>query len=102
MVIKLYKPTAVDVVDELISFKTGRLFEFCERIKPYNILWSVQMRVDIVTKEILQKMRDCGYYSISYGLESFRQPVLSNMRKHITPSQIEYALRLTFEVGIDI
>ena len=92
-----YAPTCILILDELFSASVERVYEFCERIKGYEIKWIVQMRVDIITKELLQTMRDAGCLSISYGLESFSPAVLKNMRKHISLADIENALKLTYE-----
>lgn len=97
-----YAPTCILILDELFSSSIERVYDFCRRIKSYELKWVVQMRVDIITKELLQTMRDAGCISISYGLESFSSVVLKNMRKHIEPEDIEKALRLTYEEGIDI
>lgn len=97
-----YAPTCILILDELFSASVERVYEFCERIKGYEIKWIVQMRVDIITKELLQTMRDAGCLSISYGLESFSPAVLKNMRKHISLADIENALKLTYEAKIDI
>lgn len=100
--IKLYNPSCILITDELFSSKVERVLEFCRRIKPYKIKWLVQMRVDIITKELLETMRDAGCISISYGLESFSPIVLKNMRKCISTEDIERALRLTYDAKIDI
>lgn len=97
-----YAPTGIFVLDELFSSNAKRVYEFCERIKPYNLKWAVQMRVDIITKELLEVMYDAGCITISYGLESFSQVVLNNMRKNVTTEDMERALELTYEAGIDI
>lgn len=97
-----YAPTCILILDELFSASVDRVYEFCNRIKEYHIKWVVQMRVDIITKELLNTMREAGCISISYGLESFSPVVLNNMRKHIDIAEIERALKLTYEAGIDI
>lgn len=102
MLMEKYAPTCITILDELFSSNTKKVYEFCERIKPYHLKWLVQMRVDIINKELLDTMHDAGCISISYGLESFSPVVLNNMRKNITTEDMERALRLTYEAGIDI
>lgn len=97
-----YAPTAFFVLDELFSSNIKRVYEFCERIKPYDLKWGVQLRVDFINKEMLEAMRDAGCITISYGLESFSPVILNNMRKKITTEAMENALKLTYEAGIDI
>lgn len=95
-----YKVDNLYVTDELFAINRERLEEFCSRIKKYNILWAVQLRVEIVSKDLLQLLKDSGCIIISLGLESADNRVLKSMRKKITIEQIEAALKNCFEVGI--
>ncbi len=90
------------ISDELFAVKKERVFEFCKRISPYNITWSLQLRVSDVDNEMLRAMHDAGCICISYGLESADNSVLKSMRKHITVEQIEHALKITYDANIDI
>ena len=82
--VQMYAPTCLLITDELFSSSLERVYEFCARIKPYRLNWVVHMRVVIISKEILEVMKEAGCYSISYGLESFSPTVLKNMRKYIS------------------
>ena len=100
--VEKYAPKRIYILDELFSARPEQVNEFCERIKPYELTWTAQMRVDMVlSSEELKAMRDSGCYFIGYGLESYSPKVLKNMRKHITPEQIERALKLTHDAGMD-
>jgi radical SAM superfamily enzyme YgiQ (UPF0313 family) len=90
------------ISDELFAVKKNRVFDFCQRIAPYNITWSLQLRVSDVDAEMLRVMHDAGCICISYGLESADNTVLHSMKKHITVEQIEHALKLTYDMNIDI
>ena len=88
------------ITDELFACNKERLEELCRRIKDYNILWAVQLRVNIVNKPMLQMLKDAGCIIISFGLESADNRVLKSMRKGITVEMIENALQCSYEVGI--
>lgn len=97
-----YKVHALMIFDELFSLDEKRIFEFCRRIKPYHLKWTVQMRVTIVNQPLLDAMRDAGCFNISYGLESINDKVLKNMNKKIKKEEIERALELTYQCRIGI
>lgn len=97
-----YKINSLGIFDELFALKHDKIYEFCERIKAYNLAWNVQLRVNIVDKALLKAMKEAGCKSISYGIESFSRKVLKNMNKHILPEEIEQALKLTYDAGICI
>ena len=102
MLIDRYHINLLFVADEMLSANKNRLFEFCEGIKKYKLLWKCQLRVDAVDEDILRLMKASGCYYISYGLESADDKVLKSMRKKITIRQIEKALETTRKLGIGI
>ncbi len=97
-----YNINFLNVTDELFSFDKKRMYEFAARIKPYNIKWWTNFRVSDVDKESLDALRDSGAFMISYGIESISDTILKSMKKHITKSQIENALKLTYEAKLNI
>lgn len=101
-IVEKYAPKCINIEDELFSARPEQVYEFCERIKPYGLIWCVQIRVDMVSPEMLNAMREAGCRFISYGLESYSAKVLHNMRKHITPEQIDRALKMTYDASIYI
>ena len=100
--IEKYGINEIDLVDEMFASKKQRVYEFCEKIKPFGIHWQCQLRVTFIDKDLLIAMKDAGCYLISYGFESGSEKVLKSMKKGISPAQIENAIRLTSQVGICI
>ena len=83
--------------DEIFALNKKRAFEFCEKVKPLNIPWTGQMRVNMAEEDILQKMKESGCVTISYGFESASKEVLKSMKKGIKVEQLEKAMKLTRE-----
>jgi radical SAM superfamily enzyme YgiQ (UPF0313 family) len=86
--------------DELFISDKKFADAFCERIKPYNLAWWAQTRVDTVTEDILRQLKDAGCYTISYGVESADNSVLKSMRKNITVEQINRAFDAANAAGL--
>ncbi len=102
MLVEKYPFQVLQVSDELFAPKRDRVIEFCKRIAPYKLKWAVQLRVCDVDEELLKMMKDSGCISISYGIESADDKILTSMIKKINLEQINKALALTHEIGIDI
>ncbi|MDH5230299.1 MAG: B12-binding domain-containing radical SAM protein [Gammaproteobacteria bacterium] len=104
--IKYYKEryhiNMVAVLDELFSLRRKRLLEFCEKIRPLNLQWMVQLHVRTADHETLKAMKEAGCAFISYGIESVNNDVLHSMQKKTTRQEIEQALELTYKHQIGI
>ena len=99
-VVKKYQINLLIFYDELFAKDPVRVEEFCRRLTefqktiPWEIKWCCALRVDYVTDDLLKQMKDSGCYMICPGLESYSQTVLTSMKKHITPEQINRAVQL--------
>ena len=98
--IKKYKLNYLFIADELFSYNTQRVEEFCDRIKPYNIQWWAQFRVDSLDDWVLKKVKESGCSVMSFGLESADNSVLKSMGKNITIEQIDKTLAQVHQAGI--
>ncbi len=94
----------VSLNDEVLftANNRDRINAFCAGFKARNLTFSCQTMVHAVDREILKTMHDAGCLQISYGVENVSETILKSMRKPITRAQIENALSLTYDCGIDI
>ncbi len=78
--------------------------EFCDLLieRKYDLVWSVNGRVNHVNKDLLRKMKRAGCFSITYGIESGNQAILNILKKGITLQQVEKAVSISKEVGLDV
>lgn len=91
----------IAVTDELFVRRIEDAREFCRRISQRGIGFVISLRVDMVNREMLTLLRDSGCLSIGFGLESADNSVLASMRKHITVEQIDEAMGLCRELGLN-
>ena len=97
-----YNINILGIADDLFSYNKKRMYEFASRIKKYNIKWYTSLRVSDVDKEVLKTLKDSGLFGVGYGIESINDNILKSMKKHITKTQIEKALKLTYEAKISM
>jgi len=67
-----------------------------------GLRWICNGRVDGVDKDLLEIMKKAGCWMIGYGVEAGSQRILDLMRKRITIRDIEEAVQLTKQAGIEI
>lgn len=89
-----YKIETLDLNDELFARDVPRLRDYCARIKKRNIKWYSSFRVDDMTEETIELVKDSRCSIMGFGLESADNRILKSMRKGITVEQIERTLAL--------
>jgi len=112
----------VDVVDELEycvkkwSFKSfyfdddtfnvgkERIIRLSREIKSrkLGLPWSVMARADLVDREVLKEMKEAGLVSLKYGMESGVQELIDASGKNLKIEQVEEAVRISKELGIEV
>jgi len=97
---KCYDIQYLVFVDELFASDMQYLKELVSQIKTRNIKYWVQTRVDMVSKETLELLKDSGCFSVAFGVESADNRILKSMQKKITVEQIECAFDWAHEVGL--
>jgi radical SAM superfamily enzyme YgiQ (UPF0313 family) len=68
--------------------------------KAYSPVWVCESRVDVADRDLLRLMAQSGCHTIQFGFESGSKKILKAIKKNITPEQIENAIRLCLEFGI--
>ena len=77
--------------------------EICDAIisKGLKINWSTTSRVDTLNQALLEKMKKAGCVLLGLGIESYDQNVLDRAGKGITTDQIDKAILMTKNAGIN-
>lgn len=90
--------------DPNISFKPERLIELLDRILSENLeleMW-MQTRADLVTKELMKKMKRAGVKTIAFGLESASEQVLTRLGKHLAIEKVVQAIKMAQQQEIEV
>jgi len=97
-----YNIDSILILDETFTINKNRVFEFCKEIKKekIDIPWSCYARVNLVDRQMLDKMKQAGCYRVGYGIESGSQLILDQMNKKVTVEQAKKAIRMTREAGL--
>lgn len=90
----------VYMVDELFATNIERVKTFNREMTKLNMAWTCAFRVDNITPELVEELKNSNFAYMLLGLESADDSVLKSMNKRITVAQIEEALKLGFDAGI--
>lgn len=98
-----YNADFFNISDELTISSTEWVDEFCrlKQDKKLDILFRINSaRVDLVTEDMLSKLKNAGMVAITFGIESGSQKMLNSMHKHTTVEQNLNALKLCDKLGL--
>lgn len=100
--IEKYGIREVAFQDDVFTLNKKRVHEICDKIleEKIDITWSCWARVNIVNKELLEKMKRAGCIAISYGVEASDDETLKYISKGVTIRQIKDAVDATSKAGI--
>ena len=100
--VRKYHVREVQLLDDTFTAAKGRLKELCNLLlgADFHISWSCNSRVDTIDDEVLRLMKASGCHSITYGIESADEEMLTRIRKRISLKQARTAIALTKKYGI--
>jgi len=88
--------------DDAFTVNQTRVEKICKEIqdRKLKIKWDCETRVDLVTRDLLFKMRRAGCIAVWFGVESGSQQVLEAMKKKLSLNQTRKAFKWADEAGI--
>jgi len=89
--------------DDVFTLNKKRILEIADGMlsKGVNMQWTCETRVNLVDKELLRHIKQAGCYAIAYGIESASPEILKNISKDISLEQVEEAVRISLEAGLE-
>lgn len=92
----------VDIIDDTMTASIKRLDQFLDLMIQENLdmTWYCESRVDIMTKEMLAKMKKAGLKTIQFGVEAGSQQMLDCLKKNVTMEQIRNVFQWANDLNI--
>ncbi len=99
---RTYDINNVSFVDDNFTMQKHRVFDLCNEMKKRNLSlrWGCSTRIDLLSEELLETMKDAGCSDIFFGIESASQMVLNTIRKGFQIEQAKVVIKLAEKLGI--
>ncbi|MCW4030045.1 MAG: B12-binding domain-containing radical SAM protein [Candidatus Bathyarchaeota archaeon] len=99
---KNYHANQFTFYDDAFTVDQNRTMEICNEIhrRGLKIKWDCETRVDMVSRELLFKMREAGCIAVWYGVESGSKKLLTSMGKGFNLNQTRRAFKWAKEAGL--
>ncbi len=88
--------------DAMFTVNKKRTMELCDRIKPFNLKWQCQTRIDSLDEEVLCKLKDMGAYTIALGLETFNPEAFLDSGKRCNIKEISKKVQMIHGHGVEV
>jgi radical SAM superfamily enzyme YgiQ (UPF0313 family) len=103
LLVDQYRAKAIWIFDDTFTVSKRRIYRFCELLKErkISIHWFCEIRVDTVTRDLLNAMKDAGCFSVGYGVESGSQRIIDEViKKKIKLEDVRKVTDWCVELGI--
>ncbi|GBE05796.1 MAG TPA: radical SAM protein [Nitrospirae bacterium] len=99
---KKYRVRGFVFEDDTFVLNRKRVYRLCELIikKKLKVYWTCNARINLVDKELIDRMKKAGCVEISYGIESGNQAQLDRIKKDITIKDAYRVIDMTKKAGI--
>ena len=99
-----YGVREVKINDDTFIVSRDRVMKICQLIidKKLDILWSCNVRSNLVDRELLLAMKKAGCWGVAVGLESASDEILKALKKGATVAQGIKACKLAYELGFSV
>ena len=95
------------IVDDTFTLIPKRAIAFCKLLSGYSeeigtqFKWGCESRADVVSRELLQAMKNTGCNMVQFGTESGNNGILKSVQKRVTYEQVYEAVKTAHEIGIN-
>ena len=91
-------------INDNFTIRKRETIELCELLKKekFDLQWICDTRADMLTQELLFKMREAGCRTVWFGVESGVPRILEKINKHISLEQVEQAFKMCRKEGIQV
>jgi len=95
----------IKIMDELFIFKSKRVHDICDNIisNGYDFNIWAYARIDIMTPELLSKLKKAGVNWLAYGIESGNDEVRKHVLKgNFNKDRVRDVVKMTKDAGINV
>jgi radical SAM superfamily enzyme YgiQ (UPF0313 family) len=88
--------------DDTFTVDRKRALDICDEIigRRISVNWDIRTRVDLVDRQLLERLRRAGCLRIHYGVEAGTEKILRVLRKQIDLRQTQEIFKISRQLGI--
>jgi len=99
-----YNVKEIHIVDAIFNYNNDRALDICQAIIDSRVDISLAfphgVRADIMTEELIMKMKEAGTYKLVYGIETGSTRLQKVIKKNLNLDQVHDIIHRTAQTGI--
>ncbi len=94
---------SIHFIDDIFGSTKKRIHQFCQEVlkRNLNISWRALFRIDILDRNLLEKMCEAGCYKVAFGIESASKSVLEYIGKPTNLKKIRIIFNQCHKLGLE-
>jgi radical SAM superfamily enzyme YgiQ (UPF0313 family) len=88
--------------DDVLTMREDYVIELCKELAPFNLTWSCNGRVKLLSDRMLGAMKRAGCWEIDLGIEAANNGVLEAINKRFTKEEAADTIRRIKEHGMEV
>jgi anaerobic magnesium-protoporphyrin IX monomethyl ester cyclase len=90
------------IYDDAFGLNRKRALEVCDEIikRKLDLVWGCQARVNLLTEDMIRRMKEAGCIQLEFGVESGSQRILDNLQKQIKVEDTKKIFKLCDTYGM--
>lgn len=97
-----FKARELRIWDDVFTSKEKFAIEICNELKRFDIIWSCNARVNMITPNMLKHMKMAGCWSVDFGIESGNDKILKQIKKKFNTIEASKAIKMVKQAGIEV
>jgi len=99
--VEKFKTKELRIWDDVFTMDEKFTIEICNELKRYDLVWSCNGRVNMITPNMLKHMKSAGCWSIDLGIESGNDRILKAINKKFNIQEASEAIKMVKEAGME-
>ena len=100
--VKKYGTKEIRFWDDVFTMDENRVLNLCLKLEKYDLTWSCNGRVNMITERMLKAMKKAGCWEVDFGIESGNDSILKSIHKQFTVRQANEAISLVKKYGMEV
>ncbi len=88
--------------DDVFTMHEKFTIEMCNKLKKYNLVWSCNARVNMITPNMLKAMKAAGCWAVDFGIESGNDHILKVINKKFSSQEASRSIKMVKKAGIEV